>query len=104
MELAVCSRPVAVVRELVLGAFHVLVSVQQGVAARRRGGAEGLREVVRWAARAEIIGRTAPFVSPGVGLTADTSSFTSLRQSPDALGRRLVATAEEIRRCPGSGR
>ena len=63
-----------------------------------------MRAGVRWIARAEILGRPAPFVSTGAGLTADTSSFTSLRQSPDALGGRLFATAAEARGRTGSGR
>ena len=53
---------------------------------------------------AESLGRAAPFVSPGAGLTADTSFSTSLRQSHDALGSWPVAAAEETRWCPGSGR
>jgi len=35
---------------------------------------------------AEGIGRPAQFMSSGAGRMADTSSFTSLRRSPDALG------------------
>jgi len=63
-----------------------------------------MRAGIRWIARVEILGRPAPFVSPGSGLTADTSSFTSLRQSPDALGGRLFATAAEASGRTGSGR
>ena len=100
-----CLRPVAVARESTLGAVHVLASGLQSVATRRRGEDECLRAAVRWTALAESIGRAAPFVSPGAGLAADTtSSFTSLRQPHDALGSWPVAIAEETRWCPGSGR
>lgn len=44
----------------------------------------------------QAIGRTAPFVSPGVGLSAAPSSSTSLRHSPDALVTHITGAQEGL--------